>query len=161
MPRYPTYFGCKKLEGACIGLQRMLKPNKLLTKNGRDRDGGKNLEARIAVVAAQLSEGLCILREEAKKVKGWGDKIRFAEGIIAAFDPGNPDTKVWRACWRATEMRTRRENPSQFELRHAVEQKDGIKFSDQEWKRLIKRTGLNKQLPTHRQKTQGIRLGKI
>ena len=32
------------------------------------------------------------------------------------------------------------------------------KFSDQEWKRLIKRTGLNRELLTHRQKTQGIKI---
>jgi hypothetical protein len=145
VPRYPAYFACKKLEGALIGLQRI-------------RDDLKNIPPRVSAVAGQTEEGLRILRAEAKKVKSQGDKIRFAETIMAALDPMEPDERVWRVCWRAREMLTRRENPSQAELRRAVEQTEGIKFFDQEWKRLIKRTGLNRELLTHRQKTQGIKI---
>ena len=113
--------------------------------------------SEISAVAAQTEEGLRILRAEAKKVKSHGDKIRFAETVMAALDPMQPDERVWRVCWRAREMLTRGANPSQAELRRAVEE-EGIKFSDQEWKRLIKRTGLNRELLTHGQKAQGIKI---
>jgi hypothetical protein len=136
------------LEGALIGLQRI-------------RDDFKNIPLRVSAVAGQIEEGLRILRAEAKKAKRRGDKIRFAEAIIAALDPkgsGRSDRNVWHVCWRAIEMLTKRENPSQAELRRAVDEIDGLPFSDQEWKRLIKRTGLNRELLTHRQKTQGIKI---
>jgi hypothetical protein len=145
MPRYPAYFATKKLEGTLIGLQRM-------------RDDFKNLALRVSAVAGQIEEGLCILRAEAEKVKSHGDKIRLAEAIIAALDPKGSDRNVWRVCWRAVEMLTNRENPSQLELRRAVDEIDGLTFSDQEWGRLMRRTGLNRKLPTHRQKTQGIKI---
>ena len=142
MPRYPAYFACKKLEGALIGLQMI-------------RDDLKKLALRVSAITGQAEEGLRILRAEAEKVKSHGDKIRFAETNVAALDPMEPDERVWRVCWRAREILTRRENPSQAELRRAVEQTEGIKFSDEEWKRLLKRTGLNKQLPTQREKLRG------
>jgi hypothetical protein len=52
-------------------------------------------------------------------------------------------------------MLTKRENPSQAELRRAVDEIDGLPFSDQEWKRLIKRTGLNRELLTHPAENSG------
>jgi hypothetical protein len=145
MPRYPAYFAYKKLEGALIGLQRI-------------RDDFKNIPLRVSAVAGQIEEGLRILRAEAKKAKRRGDKIRFAEAIIAALDPkgsDRSDRNVWRVCWRAIEMLTKRENPSQAELRRAVDEIDGLPFSDQEWKRLIKRTGLNRELLTHPAENSG------
>jgi hypothetical protein len=97
MRRYPAYFPCKKLEGALIGLQRM-------------RDDFKKLALRVSAIAGQTEEGLRILRAEPEKVKSRGDKIRFAEAIIAALDPkgsDRSDRNVWRLCWRAIEMLTR------------------------------------------------------
>jgi hypothetical protein len=173
---HPAFAACRNLAGVSIALQRLIS-------------GGDKMELRLTATARQLETALlCLL--EAKKLKTPGDKIRFAEAMAAYRFPENiggtrfseavkeirelcrigelpdrekpPDENVWRVCWRAIEMRTtQRENPSQAELRHAVEREEGIKLSDEEWKRLIKRTGLNKKLPTHRQKKQRGTLPKV
>jgi hypothetical protein len=110
---------------------------------------------RLEATEMQMDNALRTLSVEAERLKSPSDKLRSAEAIAAAFNrtPGMRDERVLRVCWREIQMRTTlHEKPSQAELRHAVEREDGIKFSDEEWKRLLKRTGLNKKLPTQRQK---------
>ncbi len=143
---HPAFLACKNLEGVKLALQGMI--------TNREKIG-----MRTTAVARQIENALSILRDEVKKLGNRSDKLRFAEAIEAFFNPQKtPDEKVWRVCWRAIEMRSM--NPSQAELRRAVE-KDGDTFSDEQWKRLMKRSGLNKELPTHREKHQGGVLRKV
>lgn len=142
---HPAFRACRKLQGASVSVRRMME----------DR---KKMKLRLAATAEQIDEALCVLGVEAASLNSPSDKLRFAEAIVAAFNRtrGMRDENVFRVCRREIQMRTTlHEKPSQAELRHAVEQMDGIKFSDEEWKRLGKRTGLNKKLPTFLQKTQG------
>src|SRR5262249_50475996 len=75
-PRYPVYSAYKKLEGACLGLQRIVEDlNKL------------KISLRLAAAVGELVEGLCILRDEATKLKNPGNKIRFSEAIESIFNP--------------------------------------------------------------------------
>jgi hypothetical protein len=147
---HPAFLACKELAGVFVGLER-------LTPKSR------KIDSRLAAITGQMDKALCVLRDETKKLKSVSDKLRFAEAIAAFFNPPKaPDQNVWRVCWRAIEMRTTmHEEPSQAELRHAVEDEDHIKFSDEQWKRLMKQTGLNKELPTLLQKTQGGILRKV
>jgi hypothetical protein len=147
---HPAFLACKTMAGAFVGLQRITPQS-------------RKIDLRLAAIREQMDKALCVLRDEAKNLKRPSDKLRFAEAIAAFFNPPKaPDENVWRVCWREIEMRTRQhEKPSQAELRHAVEGDDGIKFSDEQWKRLMKRTGLNKKLPTHRQKIQRRALRKV
>ena len=148
----PAFRAYRMLQGVRIATQLMLldlKTNNL-----------KQIELRMGGTERQLSRALDILAKQATGLKSLSDKLRFAEAIAEAADrTKDPDDDVERVCWRAIEMRTRGGNPSQIELRRAVETLDRKIFPDLKWKRILKRTGLNR-LPTHREKTQGISLRK-
>ena len=133
---HPAFLASQNLAGASIGLERL---------------------------ARQLDKALCDIRDKTKNLRSPSDKIRFAEAMAAFFNPPKgPDEDVRCVCWRAIQMRTElHQEPSQAELRRAVKQKDHKQFSDEQWKRLMKKTGLNKELPTHLKKTQGIKLRKV
>lgn len=146
---HAAFRACKKLFGAFVAIQRMVT-------------NGKSIKLRAAAVARQMDKALCDLHDAAAKLKTPSDKLRFAEAIAWFFDPTkSPDVTVWCTCWRAIEMRGPDQKPSQAELRHALEREDGIRFSDEQWKRVMRRTGLNKELLTHRQKRQGGVLPKV
>jgi hypothetical protein len=147
---HPAFLACRSFAGAFVGLERMTESR-------------KKIMLRLEAITGQLDKALCNLRDEAKNLKTRSDKLRFAEAIAASFDPPKaPDEKVSRVCQRAIYLRNRlHKKPSQAELRHAVEREDDLKFSNEQWKRLMKQTGLNKTLPTHRQKTQGDSLRKV
>jgi hypothetical protein len=124
----------------------------------------KKMKLRLVATAEQVDDALGLLNGEANGLKGRSDKLRCAEAFAAAFNriAGTQDKNTLRVCLREIMMRTtQHEKPSQAELRRAVEAFDGIKFTDEQWKRLLKRTGLNKQLPTQREKGQGIGLRKV
>jgi len=114
----------------------------------------------MADVVNQLANGLSVLQGEASKLNGRGDKLRFAEVIAASLAQEAPiDNDVFLVCMRAEKLtRMMGERPSRAELRKAVEKYDHLRFSDQRWKRMMKGTGLNVQLPTARQKRQGVTL---
>ena len=138
---HPAYLAIKNVVGAHIALQRMA-------------GNIKSIELRIEAVTRQLDKALNILGNETKKLKGSGDKIRFAEVISSIFNPPQTDDITHRICWMATQMRTEmHEQPSQAELRQRLKaDKFPIELTDEEWKRTMKRTGLNKKLPTDREK---------
>ena len=147
---HPTFLASQNLAGASIGLERLLS-------------GGRQNKQRLIVIARQLGKALCDISDETKNLRSPSDKIRFAEAMAAFFNPPKgPDEDVRCVAWRAIQMRTElHQEPSQAELRRAVKQKDHKQFSDEQWKRLMKKTGLNKELPTHLKKTQGIKLRKV
>jgi hypothetical protein len=114
----------------------------------------------MAALANQMNNAMRLLQNEAGALKRLSDKLRFAEAIAASFDPSEADKQLYRLCWRAIEARGRL-TPSQAELRRLLETEDGITWSDEEWKRVLKRSGLKWVFPTHREKIQGGRLRKI
>jgi hypothetical protein len=146
---HPVFRACRKLQGASVSLQRMMGSR-------------KKMKLRLAATAEQMDEAFRVLKIEATSLNRRGAKLRFAEAVAAAFFDRKPemrDEETLRVCQREIMMRTTtHEKPSQAELRHAVEEINGKKFTDERWKRLLKRIGLNKRLPTQREKTQGIRL---
>jgi len=148
----PAFRACRKLQGASVSLRRMMWNR-------------RKIKLRVAAIAEQMDEALRILKVEATWLKSRGAKLRFAESVAAAFfnrRSEKRDEDTLRVCRREIIMRTTlHEKPSQAELRHAVKEIDGREFSDEEWKRLLKRTGLNKHLPTHRQKTHRVSLPKV
>jgi hypothetical protein len=148
---HPVFLACRKLQGVSVSLRRMI-------------ENRKKMKLRLAAIAEQMDDALRLLNGEANELKGRSDKLRFAEAFAAAFNriAGMEDTNTLRVCRREIMMRTTlHEKPSQAELRRGVEALDGIKFTDERWKRLLKKTGLNKQLPTHREKRRGISLRKV
>jgi hypothetical protein len=138
---HPAFIACKSVAGVQVALHHLMETR-------------KKIKIRLPAIVDQLEKALRCLSEEANKLSGKSEKLRFAEAIANFFSPWRgSDHNVWRVCWREIEMRTtQHEKPSQAESRRAVESEDGTKFSDEQWKRLMKRTGLNKKLPTHRQK---------
>jgi hypothetical protein len=145
--RHPAFIACKKLWGVFYALST--------------KSGAKKNNRRWPAIAKQMENALCSLRDEATRSKGRSDKLRFAEAVGAFFDPPKTrDETALLICWRAIELRTN-ERPSQAEVRYAVEQVRGKKFLDYEWKRWMKRLGLNKKLPTQREKTQRGILRKV
>jgi hypothetical protein len=148
---HPAFRAYRKLQGAKTALQLAVLDLKQITQTKKV----KQMNVRLSSTELQLGEALKMFAGEAKELKSSSDKLHFAEAIAAASHrTKKPDDNVERVCWRAVEMRTRGENPSQVELRRAVQKFDGITFSDLEWKRLLKRTGLNRLLP-HREKLRG------
>jgi hypothetical protein len=144
---HPAFVACMKLWGVFSAL--------CVTSTA------KSTKRRLPALVNQMDKALGILRDEAKELKGRGDKLRFAEAIAAFFDPSNPDGRIRRLCWRALEMRAARPKPSQAQLRRLLAEKDKITWSDEGWKRVIKRVGINREFPTHRERIQGGRLRKV
>jgi hypothetical protein len=149
---HPVFRACRKLQGALVSIRRMM-------------GNRKKMELRLTATAEQMDEALRVLKIQGTSLSRRGDKLRFAEAIGAAFKDradGTWDEDTLRVCRREIMMRTTlHEKPSQAELRRAVKEIDEREYSDERWKRLLKRTGLNRRLPTHRQKTQGISLPKV
>lgn len=151
---HPAFRACRQFQGAYVAIQRMTSDVKRIEQRITQ------IALRLEATEIQMDKALLTLSVEAERLKSPSDKLRFAEAIAVAFfnrTPGMRDERVLRVCWREIQMRTTlHEKPSQAELRHAVEREDGIKLSDEEWKRLLKRTGLNKKLPTQREKLRGL-----
>jgi len=156
---HPVFRACRQFQGAYIAIHRMTSDLKNVKSIAQTTT---QIALRLDAVERQMEKALCTFCAEAEKLKGPSEKLRFAEAIREAFNESKrSDEEVLRVCRREIEMRTLRKNPSQAELRHAVEKLDNIKFSTEKWKRLLKRTGLNKRLPTQREKRQGITLRKV
>lgn len=135
---HEAFTACRKIDGALARLKHTASELKL-----------RKLKARCGSIATHLESGLCMLGTKAIKLTSRGDKIRFAEAIAAFFNPPKwPDSKVAWVCREVVDWRTRfNEDPSQAELRQAVREKHGIKFSNREFESVLRRTGLDKELP--------------
>jgi len=148
----------KELAGIGIALQNMAKMS-----------DGKMLALIATAVAGQMERAWSKLSQAATAANTPGDKLRFAEAVARIFVGGKePDEKTEKACWLAIEMRRtdpknpkNRLTPSQAELRRELKDRYEMTFGDEEWKRMLKKTGLNKQLPTALQKRQGDALPKL
>jgi hypothetical protein len=141
-----AFIACKTLQGSLIALQLL----------AAEKAKG-HVRHRLEAITRQFSKAWSSLIVQAKLLRSTSDKLRFSEAIAAMLNPQKqPDVKVWVPCWQAIEMRTKQ--PSRAELRRAVREKTGITYSDTEWRRLMRRTGLNKQLATHRQKIEQAKL---
>ena len=151
----PAFIAMKGLAGVGRALQKMATMS-----------DQKTLALIATAVAGQMDRAWFKLSEAAIAATTPGDKLRFAEAVIRIFVPGKePDEKTARACWLAIQLtnfrRGKRAKPSQAELRKALIARFGMTFEDEEWKRMLKKTGLNKQLPTALQKRRGDALPKV
>jgi len=151
----PAFIAMKGLAGVGIALGNMAKMSDQRT-----------LALIAPAVARQMDRAWLKLSEAAKAATTLGDKLRFAEAVARIFVPGKkPDEKTERACWLAIELkkfkRGKASKPSQAELRKALIDRFGMTFEDEEWKRMLKKTGLNKQLPTAMQKRREGALPKV
>ncbi|MCE0522044.1 MAG: hypothetical protein LV480_03955 [Methylacidiphilales bacterium] len=146
---HPAFSVCKRLEGVAIGLNRI-----------RGLKVSKKIKLLLDAVSSQMDGALNDLKTESVKLVGRGEKLKFSEAINAYFDPKQPDFATWRVCWEWIEIRssnTSAELPSRAEFRKIVSEKHQLTFTDEKWKRLLKKTGLDLQILTHAQK-QGITL---
>ena len=144
---HPAFVACKKLWGVQIALGIA--------------SGNRMSKLRMAALANQMNKAMRLIQNEAQGLKSVSDKLRFAEAIAACLDPSGGDNKMLRLCWRAIERRGKSPTLSQAELRRLLETDEEITWSDEEWKRVLKRSGLKWGFPTHREKIQGGRLRKV
>jgi hypothetical protein len=141
---HPAFSVCKRLEGVAIGLNRI-----------RGLKVSKKIKLLLDAVSYQMDGALKDLKAESKKLLGQGEKFKFSEAFNAYFDPKQPDFVTWRVCWELIEFRSSNplaDLPSRAELRKTVGDKHGLTLTDPQWKRLLKKTGLDLQLPTHADK---------
>jgi hypothetical protein len=130
---HPAFRACKDLGGVVIALEH-LATNK------------RRVNVRLKAIRKQVERALRRLAE-ASQMNRLGDKVRFAEAIASYFNGKNSHERVVRVCFEMIQLRTQlHEQPSRTELQEAVREKFGIEYSEQEWRRLIKRTGLDAQL---------------
>lgn len=150
-PIYPAYFACKELAGALYALR--LVDSDLQRINVRSKILA-TIKLRVSAIFRQIDQALAVFDNEAKRLKGRGDKLRFAEAIVAFFDrQKRADDTTLSVCFRVIELRVELHgDPSQKELRDALKTIDELTFSDDKWKRLMRSTGLNRELPTHLEK---------
>jgi len=165
---HPVFNACRSLQDAFTVMGAVVED---FPSIGRDKRT-QPMARRLTAAARQASGAFTILSQQALGLYSKGDKLRFAEAFATALNRTKPrDEKMFDVCWKEIEMRTdrrwqevemriRRQNPSQAELRHKVEEARGrIPFRHDEWKRIMRRTGLNKKLPTHREKLKALSEG--
>jgi hypothetical protein len=139
---HPAFSVCKRLEGVAIGLNRI-----------RGLKVSKKIKLLLDAVSSQMDGALNDLKSESVKLLNRGEKLKFSEAFNAYFDPKQPDYTTWRVCWELIELRSLNrpaDLPSQFEFRKSLAAKYNLKFTDQRWKRLLKKTGIGSLLRPHR-----------
>jgi hypothetical protein len=159
---HPVFHACRRLEDAFVEMGAVAEDFPSIVRDKRTQAMARRLRA----AARQASSASSILSQQALGLYSKGDKLRFAEAFATALNRTMPrDEKIFDLCWKEIEMRTdrsweeiemrvhRQSPPSQAQLRRKVENERGRKpFLPKDWKRLMRRTGLNKKLPTHREK---------
>ena len=107
--------------------------------------------------AIRITNALSDLQEMASRLNGLGEKATFAEVITAFFERETQLQKeALYVCECASSLwLTKQQKPSRAEVRKAAEENLGRHIADYKWKRLLKRLGLDVQLPTDRAKRQG------
>jgi hypothetical protein len=138
---HPAFRACKSFYGVLIALRRM-------TANR------EAIELRIQAVKRQMDAALFVLQDEVTKLETPSDKFHFAEAIAAFFSrpkkkSDEANQKIARVCLCAEEMGHKLGRyPTKAELRLALHKEEGIRFTNDQWRSLLKRIGLSKELPT-------------